>query len=95
MFINFLVVKNVISACYRGFKLSNWDSKMSHSAEVSLKNKSLRDESWTKVEKGMNSFDSNESINLPLISFAIQSLTMEVIPGLCESGRSLTLCETI
>ena len=95
MFINFLGAKKVISACDGGFKSSTWDLKMSHSAEMSLKNKSLRDVSWTKVEKEMKSFDSNESINLPLISFAIQSSTMEAIPGLCETGWSFTLCETI
>ena len=95
MFINFLVAKKVISACERGFKSSNWDLKISHSAEMSLKNKSLRDMSWTKVEKSMKSFDSNEFINLSLISFTIQSSTMDAIPGLCETGWSLTLCETI
>jgi len=53
MFINFLVAKNVISACDGGFNPSNCVSKISHSAEMSLKNKSLRDVSRTKVEKGM------------------------------------------
>ena len=95
VFNNFLVAENVILACDGGFNLTNWVLMMSHSAEILLKNRSLRDVSWTKVEKDMKSFDSNESINLPLISLAIQSLTMEAIPGLCETVWSLTPCETI
>ncbi len=95
MLINFLVAKNVISACNGGFDSSNCVSKMSHSAEVSLKNKSLRDVSRTKVEKGMKSFDSDGFINLLKTSLAIQSSTMEAIPGLCETGWSLTLWVTM
>ena len=86
MFINFLVAKNVISACDGGFSSSNCASKMFHSAEVSLKNKSLREVSRMKVEKGMKSFDSNGSKSFPLISFVNQSLTMEAIPGFCVIG---------
>ncbi len=71
---------------WRWFWLVTCVSNMSHSAEVSLNNKSLRDVSRTKVEKGMKSFDTFGSINLPQTSLDIQSSTMEAIPGLCETG---------
>ncbi len=57
-----------------------FDLKKSQSANKSLKNRSLRDVSCTKAEKVMKLFRPGE-FNLTLISFGIQLLSMEVIPG--------------